>query len=1291
MCHQKGDFFVRKKVLSLLLAFCMIVMPFTVAYADGGADNGTPKEIIYIDSSADLVRAIQNQQDNQTWIFREAGEFDAKNTAEGSNGVYEDTSFYSYGFAFPVFVDNLTIQKADSVQGDVIITSTYVAKDANWHNQNFITVYGDGLTIQDVSIQANRNTAVRDADGKPWYDNLANKAIEFTAESRDFTLRNVKLLPLTNEDGEQNSGSIWVGCNNVGSSSIINVEMASFISGGDYDGTLTVDGLTQDFTDFNRAGIETYLYGIRPTTKGTLNVSDFTILADDSVNLAEQVFSERLPAGTTVQLAPGDYNVTQDKKSRPGFYGSGAVISQDGITIEALDPSNKPVLYGFSNEFNAGVEPDGINGQDTIYVSGQDVTLENLVIMPLGGIGENANTWQKTVEVTSTATDFTMTGCETKPNDKQKGGNANSMATAAGLIHVSTNDAAISGNSFGEGTTVSAGWAEYEGNTVTKYYSVDVSGNYWGENMTAEKLAEKLDGAKANSFYMTVADMESEQNAVPVGGKLVKNSAELQTAINSAENGDTITLGANITLTGPLPGAAISGKELTIVGNNHTISFDQSQTYNAVFGNNNAPLYAGTKLTVKNVNFKNTGNQGGYTSIVGYNANGSAIKYEGCTFENLYAAVYVNPVRNAPENGVDVSITGCEYSNTQYGYAVDQISEDGIWNVVDVTFENNKGDFQENEPLRNTVIATVDGVERFYKTIQAAVDAANDGSVITVAPGTYDETVVFKGKSVKLQGANAGVNPNDPEAKRGEESVFTGTMSTSGTAFKADQTVVIDGFKFTGDGLKVGDTNWNKVGNLTVQNCVMETGGNLSANTTSGMNNASNYFVKVSGGQDNDYANVVIRDNLVTGKAVENVYPIQAWNVQTAEITGNVIRLTGAENHQAINVTKPAADAEITVSGNTIDGVGSGVYVTTATKGGADFTGIVRVSDNVLTDADEPFYIGWESEEHGNFAGMLVAGGNTNNEKPVEVTAYTKPGAPEVKCLTATFMNENGDEYGSITIPLSFDDDDDPDSVTFPLRAPEDIPDGFTFTGWKSKNTGRIYDPENVHELTIKQDTVFVAQWEETDDGDGDGDGGDKPSGGGSSSDDSSVGSPLPTVPTEPGDPTDPTDPSTPSGFVSDTTDDLTVNGTYQFRITSLDGTIPFLTVDNANFRVEFASQEGNDFFFKIHAQGAAGSTTVVSVNGVRLLTATVGGSATGVISDTTAPFTVKKGETYQFRLTASERPSFAAGSASFTVEYAGQIGSDYFYKVYAAGNVGDGCGFYINGEASPVAVATIA
>ena len=201
-----------------------------------------------------------------------------------------------------------------------------------------------------------------------------------------------------------------------------------------------------------------------------------------------------------------------------------------------------------------------------------------------------------------------------------------------------------------------------------------------------------------------------------------------------------------------------------------------------------------------------------------------------------------------------------------------------------------------------------------------------------------------------------------------------------------------------------------------------------------------------------------------------------------------------------------------------------------------------------------------------------------------------------------------------------------------------------------------------------------------------------------------SSASPLPLAPgasyqpPEPGEPAQPGESGEPAqsggnpgSFRSDTTSDFTVSGAYQFRITSLDGTVPVMTVENESFRVEFASQEGNDYFFRIVPQGAAGSTAKISVNGASLLTATVGGSVSAVVSDTTHPFTVAAGGSYQFRLTASARPSFAAGSPSFTVEYAGRIGSDYFYKVRAVGQPGDGCGFYVNGEASPVAVATIA
>ena len=201
-----------------------------------------------------------------------------------------------------------------------------------------------------------------------------------------------------------------------------------------------------------------------------------------------------------------------------------------------------------------------------------------------------------------------------------------------------------------------------------------------------------------------------------------------------------------------------------------------------------------------------------------------------------------------------------------------------------------------------------------------------------------------------------------------------------------------------------------------------------------------------------------------------------------------------------------------------------------------------------------------------------------------------------------------------------------------------------------------------------------------------------------------SSASPLPLAPgasyqpPEPGEPAQPGESGEPAqsggnpgSFRSDTTSDFTVSGPYQFRITSLDGTVPVMTADNSSFRVEFASQEGSDYFFRIVPQGAAGSTAKISVNGASLLTATVGGGDSAVVSDTTHPFTVAQGGTYQFRLTASARPGFTAGSASFTVEYAGQSGSDYFYKVHAVGQPGDGCGFYVNGEASPVAVATIA
>lgn len=208
---------------------------------------------------------------------------------------------------------------------------------------------------------------------------------------------------------------------------------------------------------------------------------------------------------------------------------------------------------------------------------------------------------------------------------------------------------------------------------------------------------------------------------------------------------------------------------------------------------------------------------------------------------------------------------------------------------------------------------------------------------------------------------------------------------------------------------------------------------------------------------------------------------------------------------------------------------------------------------------------------------------------------------------------------------------------------------------------------------------------------------------GGSSSSSSSGGSglPLPTVDPDGGDgsetgsnETDGSSPdsgcSQPSNCVSDTLGQLTVNGAYQLKLTSTDGTVPTLTVNGSAFRAEIVSQEGNDYYVKIYAVGEAGSTGEVYVNGVRVATASIASTYGGVVSDTTAPFTVRQGEAYQFCFTSDTMPALAAGSSSFTVVYVGNDGKKWYYKIYATGKPGDGCGFYVNGAPFTTAIAHI-
>lgn len=112
-------------------------------------------------------------------------------------------------------------------------------------------------------------------------------------------------------------------------------------------------------------------------------------------------------------------------------------------------------------------------------------------------------------------------------------------------------------------------------------------------------------------------------------------------------------------------------------------------------------------------------------------------------------------------------------------------------------------DLLEALERRELLAAHILGSSTSYSTIQAAVNAATPGAVITVDAGTYSETVTIT-KSLTLRGAQADVDARlNTRTASGSESIVNGQLNTDGTRsggflIKAND-VTIDGFTVTGN------------------------------------------------------------------------------------------------------------------------------------------------------------------------------------------------------------------------------------------------------------------------------------------------------------------------------------------------------------------------------------------------------------------------------------------------------------------------------------------------------------
>lgn len=323
--------------------------------------------------------------------------------------------------------------------------------------------------------------------------------------------------------------------------------------------------------------------------------------------------------------------------------------------------------------------------------------------------------------------------------------------------------------------------------------------------------------------------------------------------------------------------------------------------------------------------------------------------------------------------------------------------------------------------------------------------------------------------------------------------------------------------------------------------------------------------------------------------------------------------------------------------------------------------------------------------------GLLLAAGVTGNESaPVAVTlATTQKPAISGSLLTIDFtltkqVGSNPAETIHTTLPF-------PVTVSIRLPANSVKQETYTYVVSHSKTDGTtvklpviISGTSGNYIATFTTDSFSTFSIVGTynggsSGGSGSGSGSHHSSGGSSSGSSSGSGSSA-------------TGTSTAATFMSDTNQDFSVNGAYQFKITSTNGVAPSLVVGTSGvFEAQLVSTSGNDYFFKLTAIGKPGDKAGIYVNGVKLLVATVGTTASLVKSDTIGSFRISKGKTYVFKLTADSKPSLVSGNSSiFQVKFIKQSGKNYFYQTTAVGKVGQTAGFYINSGKTPVTVATI-
>lgn len=252
---------------------------------------------------------------------------------------------------------------------------------------------------------------------------------------------------------------------------------------------------------------------------------------------------------------------------------------------------------------------------------------------------------------------------------------------------------------------------------------------------------------------------------------------------------------------------------------------------------------------------------------------------------------------------------------------------------------NDDFDGEETEEISGSVV--VDDPAK----LQEAIDNAENGTVILVEPGNYTENYTLA-QFVRNNGNSGKITVKGTGSA---QPVFSGTLfgdrlSTS-EAFQ-DLKVVVDGIAFTGEGTKIGNSQYNAIGDLTVQNCTFTPSGN-----------ANSFFVATNNNADeNSRSTIRLYNNHIGNTTTTNAsyYLVRLWAVKHVEVIGNTFEVnenfTGLQ-HINISNLSGSEEASIIIRDNTFTNGSAGINISSWKVGenpwsDDTFTGTIDVSGN---------------------------------------------------------------------------------------------------------------------------------------------------------------------------------------------------------------------------------------------------------------------------------------------------------------------------------------------------------